>query len=155
MADFEIKGADDIDALVKRIRTHADAKALKKELYGGLNRASKQIRGELIEVIPAALPRRGGLAEIVKAKTTSRVSAKTGKYAGLSMRFSARGHDIRTLTGKRLRHPVFGNRKAWVNQTEGVDPSVFLGKFEEQKPEIQRALLAVLNDVARKVADSK
>lgn len=154
MAEVEIRGADDIGALVKRIREHADAKALRKDLYSGLNRATKEIRGQLIEVIPAALPRRGGLAEQMKARTTSRTTAKSGKYAGVSMRFSSRGHDIRTLTGKRLRHPVFGNRARWVDQTEGVEPSVFTGEFEKQKPEIQRAILAVLNDVARKVADS-
>lgn len=151
MVDVEIRGADDIDKLVRAIREHADAKALRKELFGGLNRITKQVRGELVEVIPAALPKRGGLAEIMQATTTSRTSAKSGKYAGVSMRFSARGHDIRTLTGKRLRHPVFGHRGTWVDQTAGVDPSIFMAKFEEQKPEIQAAILAVLNDVARKV----
>jgi hypothetical protein len=154
MFDVTVRGAEDIDALVRAIRTHADAKALKKELYGGLARVSKEMRGELVEAIPAALPRRGGLAERVRATTTSRTTAKAGKYAGLSMRFSARGHDIRTLTGKRLRHPVWGNRRVWVDQIAGVDPAVFMARFEQQKPEIQRALLAVLDDVARKVANA-
>lgn len=154
MVDLDVRGADDIDALVKRIREHADSKALRKELFQGLNRATKEMRGELIEVIPAALPRRGGLADRVKARTTSRTSAKGGKWAGVSMRFAARGHDIRTLTGKRLRHPVFGNRKVWVNQAEGVEPSLFMAKFEDQKPHLQDAILRVMNDVARKVANS-
>lgn len=154
MVDVEIRGAEDIDQLVRAIRTHADAKALRKELYGGLNRVSKHVRGELVEVIPAALPRRGGLAEAVKSRTTSRTTAKSGKWAGVSMRFSSRGHDIRTLTGKRLRHPVFGHRGTWVDQTAGVEPSLFMGKFEQQKPEIQRAILRVMEDVARKVANT-
>lgn len=153
MADIEVRGAEDIDALVKRIREHADSKALRKELFAGLNRATKEIRGELVEVIPAALPKRGGLADLVKSRTTSRTTAKGGKWAGVSMRFQSRGHDIRTLTGKRLRHPVFGNRNAWVDQTAGVEPSVFMAKFEEQTPRLQDAVLRVLNDIARKVAD--
>ncbi len=151
--ELTIRGADDIDALVKRIRTHADAKALRKELYRGMNSVSKKVRGQMIEVIPAALPRRGGLADQIKAKTTSRVWAKSGKYAGVSMRFAARGHDIRTLTGKRLRHPVFGNRGVWVDQTAGVEPAVFAAKFEAQKPEIQREIVRVLEELARKVAN--
>lgn len=150
--DLEVK-SDDIDNLVRAIRQHADRKALEKELRSGLNRVTKDIRGKLIEVIPAALPRRGGLAAQMQARTTSRTSAKPGKYAGVSMRFQSRGHDIRTLTGKRLRHPVYGNRKAWVDQTEGVQPSVFLGEFDKQKPEIQREIVRVLEDVARKVAN--
>lgn len=153
MADIEVRGGEDIDALVKRIRTHADAKALRKELYAGLNRATKDVRGELVEVIPAALPKRGGLADLMKAKTTSRTTAKSGKWAGVSMRFQSRGHDIRTLTGKRLRHPVFGHRGRWVTQTKGVEPSIFTAKFEEQTPRLQDAVLRALNDIAQKVAN--
>lgn len=153
MADVTIRGADDIDALVKALRTHADSKALRKELHSGLNRVSKGVRGQMVEIIPTALPRRGGLAQQVASRTTSRTTAKTGKYAGVSMRFSSKGHDIRLLTGQRLRHPVFGHRDRWVDQTEGVDPAVFLAKLEQQKPEIQRALVRVLEDVARKVAN--
>lgn len=151
--DIDVRGAEDIDALVKAIRQHADAKALRKELYAGLNRVSKEVRGELVEVIPAALPRRGGLAQLMKSRTTSRTTAKAGKWAGVSMRFQSKGHDIRTLTGKRLRHPVFGNRGAWVTQTEGVEPSVFLARFEQQTPRVREDILRVLKDVARKVAN--
>jgi hypothetical protein len=150
--DFEVK-SDDVANLVHAIRQHADRKALEKELRSGLNRVTKDIRGQLTEVIPAALPRRGGLAAQVQAATRSRTSAKPGKWAGVSMRFQARGHDIRTLTGKRLRHPVFGHRGTWVDQTAGVEPSVFLGEFEKQKPEVQRAIARVLEDVARKVTN--
>lgn len=150
---MEVKGAQDVDDLVRRLRTHADAKALKKELYSGLNRVSKSVRAHLTEAIPDALPKRGGLADRVKVRTTSRTTVKSGKYAGVSMRFSSRGGDIRTLTGKRLRHPVYGRRGAWVDQTAGVDPTVFPKAFEEQTPNIQRAVLRAMEDVARKVAN--
>lgn len=153
MPDLEVRGAEDIDKLVKAVRTHANAKELRKELYSGLNRVTKDVRGELVEVIPAALPKRGGLADLMKAKATSRTTAKSGKWAGVSMRFQSKGHDIRTLTGKRLRHPVFGNRSAWVNQTAGVEPSVFMAKFEEQTPVAQDAVLRVMNEIAQKVAN--
>lgn len=152
MVDLQVRGADDIDHLVKAIRTHADAKAIRKELYGGLNRVSKEVRGELIEVIPAALPRRGGLAALMEGATTSRTTAKSGRWAGVSMRFQTKGHDIRVLTGQRLRHPVYGHRGTWVTQTAGLEPSVFMARFDQQKPKIQDAVLRVLNDVARKVA---
>ena len=152
MTELLIRGADDIDKLVKAIRTHADAKALRRELYRGMNSVAKDLRGQLVEVIPAALPRRGGLAAEMQARVRSRTNAKSGKYAGVSVRFSARGYDVRTLTGRRLRHPVWGNRAAWVDQTAGVDPAVFMAKFDEQKPAVQEEILRVLNDIARKVA---
>ncbi|UUW87399.1 hypothetical protein [Pimelobacter simplex] len=151
MTDVRIRGADDIDSLVRKIREHADAKALRKELYSGLARLSKELRGPMLEVIPTALPKRGGLADLIASRATMKTTAKSGKYAGVSLRFSARGHDIRLLTGERLRHPVFGNRNTWVDQTAGVDPAVFTAKFDEQKPEIQRAIVRVLEEIARKV----
>jgi hypothetical protein len=149
--DFEVRGVEDVDKLVRAIRTHADAKALRKELFSGLNRHTKELRGRMIQVIPAALPKRGGLAAEFQKGTTARTTAKSGKYAGVSVWFRNKNHDIRTLTGKRLRHPVYGNRNRWVTQTKGVDPAVFIGKFEQQKPEILRAILDVMNEVARKV----
>lgn len=143
----------DVDNLVRALRKHGDSKALRKDLYSGLNRVTKEIKGPMIEAIPAALPRRGGLAPEIQSTTTARASVRSGKWAGVSMRFRSKNHDIRTLVGKRLRHPVYGNRDRWVTQTAGVDPSVFIGKFEEQKPEIQREIRRVLLDVARKVTD--
>lgn len=144
--------ADDLDRLVTNIKTHGNRKELEKQLRGGLNRASKDIRGQLTEVIPAVLPSRGGLANTIHEATKSRTSVKGGKWAGISMVFSAKGHDIRTITGKRLRHPVFGNRSVWVEQqTKGVEPAVWAAAIEDQTPEIRRALVSVLNDVTRKM----
>lgn len=143
--------ADDLDRLVKNIKTHGNRKELEKQLRGGLNRASKDIRGQLTEVIPAVLPSRGGLANTIHEATRSRTAVKGGKWAGISMVFSAKGHDIRTITGKRLRHPVFGNRSRWVEQTAGVEPAVWSAEIEQQTPEIRRAIVSVLNDVTRKM----
>lgn len=143
--------ADDIERLVANIRNSADRKELEKQLRGGLNRVSKDIRGQLVQVIPAALPTRGGLAATIHEATRSRTSIKGGKWAGVSMVFSARGHDIRTITGKRLRHPVFGNRSTWVEQTKGVEPAVWSAEIEQQTPEIRRAIVQVMQDVAANI----
>lgn len=154
MADFEVRGADDIDRLVKAIRQHADRKALQKELYSGLARTAKKVKGPMIEAIPATLPERGGLAAIIQQATRVRISARTGRYAGARMVFRAKGHDVRTLVGKRLSHPVWGNHDKWVVQTAGVVPAVFLHSFSSQKPEVRKAVLEVMNEVARKVANA-
>jgi hypothetical protein len=150
--DVTIKSAD-VDNLVRAIRTHADAKAIRKDLYRGLNGASKDVRSQMIDAIPNALPRRGGLAEQVHGMVSGRATAKGGKYAGVSLRFSSKGYDIRTLTGGRLRHPVYGNRGVWVQQTAGLNPEAFTGEFERQKPDMARAINKVLEDIARKVTN--
>lgn len=150
---MEIRGADDVDALVRNIRQHADAKAFRRELNRGINSISKEVRREMQAVIPDALPRRGGLADLVASRTTSRATVKGGRYAGVSMRFSSKGSDIRLVAGKRLRHPVFGNRNVIVEQTEGLRPDVFPETFQAAAPRVQSALVEVLNDIARKVAE--
>ena len=109
--------SEDVDKLVRNIRQHADGRAIRRELSRGLNSATKHARGQMIEVIPAALPRQGGLASQMKTMVRGTTSAKSGKWAGVSLTFRSRGYDVRTLTGRRLRHPVFGNRSNWVEQT--------------------------------------
>jgi hypothetical protein len=151
LADFEIRGAEDIGALVKRINTHADSKALKRELNAGLNRSTKDVRGELSDAIPDVLPESGGLAATFKSATKFNTSAKSGKWAGVTIWGRARGHDVRTLTGRRLRHPLFGNRRYWFNQTAGVNPGALEDRFEDQKRDVQRDVVRVMEEIGRKV----
>jgi len=143
----------DVDNLVRAIRTHADQKAIRRDLSRGLNSASKGVRAKMVDAIDETLPRRGGLAEQMRGMVSSRATAKSGKYAGVSIRFSSKGYDIRTLTGGRLRHPVFGNRDNWVEQTAGVNPEAFTGEFLRQRPDMARAVNLVLEDIARKVTN--
>jgi nitrogen regulatory protein PII len=152
MVDVTVK-SEDVDNLVRAIRTHADAKALRRELSRGLNSVTKPIRAQMIDAITDALPRRGGLAAAMQSKVRGSASAKSGRYAGVSIRFRSSGYDIRTLTGGRVRHPVFGNRGVWVDQTAGVRPDAFTEEFDNSRPEIQRAIVRVLDDVARKVTN--
>lgn len=151
MADFEIRGTDDVDALVRRISQHADAKAIKREMFQGLNRSTKDVRKDMKDAIPDALPTRGGLSAAVQKDTRLTTTAKSGKYAGVTVWAKSRKRDIRTLMGKRLRHPVWGNRRLWVNQSAGVNPGVFEKSFVDQKPDVTRDIKRVMEDIARKV----
>lgn len=152
MADVEIRGGEDVDALVRRIRTHGDAKAIRKELLAGLNRVTKGTREDMKASIPASLPSRGGLASLVHREANLRTSAKGGRYAGVTIFANRRGgRDLRRLNQGRLRHPVFGNRGVWVNQTAGVEAGFLDEAFENDKPEITRGITRVLEDIARRI----
>ena len=151
---LEIRGADDIDALLKRMREHANRKEIERRFRRSLARIARDdIKGPMIEAIPAALPKSGGLAAQVQGATRVRISAKSGRDAGASMWFTSRQHDIRTLAGQRLRHPVFGNRSTWVEQDEGVKPAAFIGEFERQTPAVKAALIEAFQELAREVAE--
>lgn len=151
MPDVELRGADDVDALVRRIRTHADAKALRKELYAGLNRATKGVRADMKASIGPSLPSRGGLATLVMAKVSLTTAAAAGRNAGVRIKARHRAYDLKRLNEGRLRHPVFGNRGAWVDQTAGVEAGFLDEAFDKNKPEIARGIQRVIADIARKV----
>lgn len=150
MPDVEIRGSADVDALVRRIRTHGDAKALRKELMAGLNRVTKGTREDMKASIPPSLPSRGGLAALVHARTSLTASAVAGRNAGVRINARSRSYDLRQMNAGRLRHPVFG-RGPWVEQTAGVNPGFLDEAFEKDKPTITRGIQRVLDDVARKV----
>lgn len=151
MSDLEIRGADDIDALVKRIRTHADAKAIRRELFAGINRATKTVREDMKASIGPSLPSRGGLASLMMAKVSLRTTAKSGKYAGVYIIAKHKEYDLRRMNAGRLRHPVFGDRRVWVQQTAGVIPGFLDEAFKRDKPELARAISKVMDDIARRV----
>jgi hypothetical protein len=168
MVDVTIK-SEDVDNLVRAVRTHADAKALRRELYRGLNRETKDTRRKITDAIPEALPRRGGLAERMRSQVSSSTTVSSRGGVALALRFKSRGYDMKTLTEGRIRHPVFARdrgRKAggtalasergswtWVEQTAGVDSEHFLGEFDDQRPDLLRAIQRVLDEVARKVTN--
>lgn len=153
MFDAEIRGLEDLERLGRELRQAGDGgKELRRELYRGLNSVTKEVRGGMREAIPAALPQRGGLARTIQSSARFTTSPKlAGKFLGVTIWGKAKGHDLRLLTGRRLRHPVFGNRRVWVNQSKGVDPAVFVGKFEDQKPEVRDAILDVISRVRAKL----
>lgn len=154
MPEVELQGADDVDALVRRIRTHADSKALRKELMSGLNHVTKSVREDMRASIGPSLPSRGGLAALVMAKASLTTTAASGRNAGVRIRVRGRkgGGDIGRMNRTGIvRHPVFGNRGAWVSQTEGVDQGFLDEPFMKSKPEVTRGIQRVMAEIARKV----
>jgi hypothetical protein len=153
--EVEIRGGDEVDALVRRIRTHTDVKALRKELHSGLNRITKPIRQDMKDSTgePPVLPTSGGLQAQAQARQSVTASIRGGKHAGISIRVKGLkgGIDIGSVhrTG-RLRHPVFGS-DVWVTQSVGVKPKWMEPVFLGSKPEITRGIQRVLDDIARKV----
>lgn len=150
MVDVTVKSAD-VANLVWAIRRHADAKAIRSEMYRGLNSASKPIRAAMVAEIPNALPRGGGLAAQMQAAVGKGTTGAA--RGGVQIRFRAKGYDIRTLSGGRIRHPVYGNRLNWVTQTAGVNPEAFTGEFEQQRPAALREVSRVMDEIARKVTN--
>jgi glycerol-3-phosphate O-acyltransferase len=145
-SDIEIRGLQDLARLSHALREAGDeGKGLKRELYKGLNRETKQVRKEMRDAIGPALPHRGGLADEVQ-RTTRFTMTVNSSAANIGVRIRARGkHAIRRMnnTGT-FRHPVFGNRDVWVNQSAGVEKDFLDKPFEKSRPELRNAVLLTI-----------
>ena len=143
-ADFEIRGAQDLARLSKRLKD-AGRNDLRKELLKGVRESGADTVLKISASALEHLPRRGGLAAEVAAEKASVRSS----YAASGARVSLRRKRGRGLNQGRLRHPVWGNRDVWVQQP--VNPDWFDDPIRDAAPEIRRKIERVVKTVAYKL----
>lgn len=146
--DVRIRGAQQLGDLSKRLRAAGeDGKGLRRELYRGIQRASKPLRAEAQQAARRELPQRGGLAaEVGRAKFSTRTRA--GRNPGVSIQ--AKGEAVRSTDRGFIRHPVFGNREVWV--TQQVPPGWFTETMQAGAPRVRREILEAMENVAQQIA---
>jgi hypothetical protein len=143
--DLKITGADELGDLARALKS-AGATDLRRELYRGLNRATKPLRAKAQEAARRDLPQSGGLAALVgRSKGTTKTF--TGRDPGVSIVF--KGTALATDKGY-VSHPVFGNRGAWVRQpVQGA--GWFSETMRDSAPAVRRELLEAIEDVADQI----
>lgn len=142
--DLSIEGADGLARVAKALRQVGD-KELQRELYAGLNRATKPLKESARESAEATLPRAGGLGKrVAKSRMATR---RRASGANPGVRITSKS-DSRIDRGV-LRHPVFGNRDVWVAQQ--VPSGWFTKPMEAGADVVRRELVQVINDVADKL----
>lgn len=148
MIDVKVRGAEQLEQ-VGRVLRHG-SKDLRRDLYRGINAATKPIRTRMLAGLPAYLPSSGGLAAAVRTDTKITTKRRaSGRSAGV--RIQARSNrDIRALNRGRLRHPLFGNRRFWY--TQRVRPGWFDGPAEAGAPVARVHLVALMNDIVQRIA---
>lgn len=159
MADaVEVKGLDDLARLTRALKAAGEeGKGLRKELYSGLNRATKGIRADLKAEVGESLPRGGGLAARVQKSARFANSTRTSGNT-IGVRLVARGKGRRTLqtaeSQGQIRHKVFGRAGSWVTQTQGVRAGLLARQFDKDKPEVRHEVLVAISTANNKVARS-
>lgn len=148
MSDLRIEGADALAKVARRLRDIGD-RELKRELFRGINRAVKPLKDEAAKGALQTLPRRGGLAAKV-AKVRVRVETRTGaSTAGVQLRGTVAGMNLRAIDRGQLRHPVFGNREVWTVQS--VPAGWWSRTLDSRAADVTRLRVAeAMADVARK-----
>jgi len=142
--DFQIRGAEQLDELAKRLKA-AGGNDLKKELLRGIRETNKPTIAKVRKSAAENLPRRGGLAAQVAKESIGTRTRLTGNSAGVTIsRKRGRG-----LNDGRLRKPLFGNREHWYAQA--IPKGWFTKPIEDDAPRIRDGLQKVMGDVAAKI----
>lgn len=145
MIGIEVAAPDKLDLVARVLRDLGD-KDLRRELYAGLNRATKEVRAEAKAEAGRRLPQRGGLARTVSG---ARLSTRRVGGRNPGVRVVAKGLNQLSLLDKgAVIHPVFGNRDVWV--TQKITGGWFSDPMEGSRDEIAREIDGMLDDVAAK-----
>lgn len=146
MADFEVRGGQQLQALARRLED-AGRRDLRNELLRGIRTSGKKVI-PVIRTSAQRLPRSGGLADRVASQPYSVSTSLTG--ASARVRLQGKGmKELRDIDAGRLRHPVWGNRDVWRAQT--VPAGFFTKAIASRAPRIRSDIQHVMGDVARKV----
>lgn len=151
MAEFvRITGAEDllrVSAALKR----TGSRDLRRQMLAGIRMAAKPVVEGIKKQGDEELP--AGVAEQYRAaKITSRTRT-TGRAAGVRVQGPARGKGAdmgRADSSGDVRHPVYGNRKAWSDTS--VSPGFAERGAESAAPAATADMRAVLEETARAIA---
>lgn len=143
--ELRMLGAEALGDVAKDLRRVGD-KELKKQLNRALRAATKPAIAETRQFARDLLPKQGHLNERV-ARSKFRTKIRTG--ANPSVRITATGLDARLNSQGRDRHPVYGNRKVWVEQK--VKPGWFDVPMRRGARHVREELTASIDRVAKEL----
>jgi len=129
------------------IRAAGD-KDLDRALRRAMQRSAKPLKAAARYGALRRLPVRGGLAErVADSKFSARVTT-SGKRAGVRI-VGRSGYDLQGMDDGLVRHPVFGNRRRWVN--EPIKPGWFSDAEEGKAPGVRNNIDRELDALAVKL----
>lgn len=147
------QAADDLALLGRRLKT-AD-KQLRKDLLKRLRDEGKPTIEDIRAGLPPSLPNRGGLASRMMSTKVGVRNRLTGKDAGIRLVTTSPKNRLRTLksmneTGT-WRHPLFGDRKRWFEQTYEPAKGWFDEPIENDLPRFRKEIERAMEETARAI----
>ena len=152
VVDLRVTGAEDFRAVARAVKQAGD-KDLRRELYRGINRTVKPLTQDVKDQMPRFLPDRyaGELAKSLRVKTRTRAGANPAVFLTATAKTKkGKPRDLRSLNRGRLRHPLFGNRREWFDQS--VRKDWWTHPLLQGAPRVREELVEVLRDIARRIA---
>ena len=121
-------------------------KSVARNLRKRLREAGKPLADGLLQDGPEGLPSGGGLADWLR-QSKGAISMTQTK---LQIRLARGGkHDLNAINRGRLRHPLYGNRRVWVEQSveAGTYDKAFEKHAEQALPEVERVLDDIMKEI--------
>jgi hypothetical protein len=149
--DLRVSGAEKLSALARDLKDAGTPVAVKREIYRGLNRATKTFRGNLRQSARVTLPASGGLAaRVAGSGYTTRVRTVAGNPS-VRIRVAAKKKapvDVNQADRGSVTHPTFGHKPT---RTQPVTPGWFETPWKEEADDVRKELLQVIDDAAAKI----
>jgi len=142
-----VNAETELPLLAARLKA-AGAVGVRAEMVSGLRAVAKPMVPLLQESARNSLPKSGGLNTFVADKKIKVSVRTTGRTAGVKIQSQNKGNYTNQGT---WRHPVFGNRKKWVQESYDVGAGWWDKTIEAHGDEAKAAAVAVLRAVAEQV----
>jgi hypothetical protein len=147
--ELEVRGAIQLAALSMRLRAGGESgKGLRRELFAAIQRGTKVVKADVQDSWSQNAPHRGGLSQRpLRLSTRTRAG---GKNVGVRIVSASRdGYSLGSIDQGRVKHPVFGNRKAWA--VTNIQPGIITDPQEKAAPAVRAEIVRAIEGIARKV----
>jgi hypothetical protein len=127
------------------------ARGLRLELLRAMRLAAKPMVEAAQESARANLPKAGGLNTYVAdgAKIAARNRLATTRGVGVRIVATEGGVNLTRMDKGTVRHPVYGNRAAWVNQK--IPDGWFTKPLNERAPMVQAEITMAMDIIGRRI----
>ena len=127
---------------------------LRRMLLARIRTAGKPTIAAVQARARATLPRSGGFADLVAANVGTR-SSLSSSGAWVRVKRNKTTPTDRTLVGidatGTWRHPVYGNRDVWTEQTASAARGYFTRTIDGKAPEFRSAVLQAMDDLTARL----
>lgn len=144
VADLNVRGVKELRHVGELMR---DApQDLRREMFRGINRATKEPRRQTLQELADRLPDSGGASTAIRKDTKLNIKRNMrGRNVGIRVVAKSPRTVQRMNNQGILRHPVFGHRGIWVNQDVRGLSGWFDEPMERSAPQVRQEILEALD----------
>jgi hypothetical protein len=151
---IEGPGSQQLRDLSLRLRAMGtQGQGLRRELYRAINDAARPFAAKISNAayLSPYMPSR--YADVLASDLSVTAVKRGGARASVTIQARGRVHrrQVQAVNAGILSHPLYGNRKYWFRQADGMTPGFFTDAVVEAAPGIRADVQKAMDDVAAKI----